>query len=89
MGGLGSGRDWWWNKKTVVEDCLGLDVNRLMKLGLLCSGIHTSGRLTWTNTATGEVASSCGYEVNTLNQHASWIRLYYTLTRSGESEDYT
>jgi hypothetical protein len=40
------------------------------------------------NTATGKKVSSCGYEVNTLNPHASWIRLYYTIKRSEENIDF-
>jgi len=87
MGGSGSGR-YWWDKKTTVEDCLHLAARRLVKQRLLYLGIHTFGTLTWTKTATGEEISSCGYEINTLSEYASWLRLYYKLTRSGEELDY-
>jgi hypothetical protein len=89
MGGPGSGRHWRWDKKTTVEECIGLDINKLVRDRLLYTGIHTVGSLTWTNTATGEEVSSCGYEVNTLDLSFSWMRLVYTFTRTGEKLDYT
>ena len=43
MGGFGSGRHWF-SKKTTVEECLTLDINKLVKDGLL----HRSwGELRW------------------------------------------
>jgi hypothetical protein len=87
MGGSGSGR-WSGFGKTTVEHCLSLDINKLVRDRLLYAGIHTSVILTWTNTRTGKEASSCGFEVNTLDPSFSWVRLFYTLTRTGEKIGY-
>jgi len=89
MGGYGSGRWGCSTKKNTVEDCLVLNINKLVRDLLLYSGLHAYGTLNWTNTATGEKVSSCGYEVNTLNPSASWLRVFYALTRIDEKVDYT
>jgi hypothetical protein len=83
MGGYGSGRP---REKTPVEDCLVLDAGKLQRDKMLREGIHASGGLTWTNTATGEKVSSIGYVVDTTA--APWIRLHYTRTRDGDKVDY-
>ena len=77
MGGPGSGRQGWWNKRTTVEQCLTLDANQLMRDGMLASGVCLSGILTWSNTRTGERVSSIGYMVNTVAGQP-WMRLIYT-----------
>jgi hypothetical protein len=56
MGGYGSGRTR--GEKALVEDCLVLSVGTLQRDKLLLEGLHASGALTWTNTATGEKLSS-------------------------------
>lgn len=88
LGGYGSGRHWF-TKKDTVEDCLLLKIDKLVRDRLLDAGLHNYGALTWTKTTTGEKVSSCGYEVNTLDLSASWLRLFYKLTRTGEDVDYT
>ena len=85
MGGYGSGRTR--GKKVLVEDCLVLSVGTLQRDKLLLEGLHASGVLTWTNTATGEKLSSVGYEVDTIDT-AAFVRLHYTMTRTGEAVDY-
>src|SRR5947207_11222576 len=90
MGGSGSGSHYqWWrgSKKTVVEHCRCLDVNRFMREGILAAGVHHSGALGW-YAATGERTSSVGYEVCTLDAAAAWLRLWYTFTASGQAVDY-
>jgi hypothetical protein len=86
MGGYGSGRKR--EKERVVEDCRVLSVGTLQRDKLLLEGLHASGLLTWTNTATGEKLSSVGYEVDTIDAAAGFIRLHYTMTRTGEAVDY-
>ena len=85
MGGYGSGRP---REKTTVEECLALSANRLMSGKVLGYGLHYSGTLTWTRVATGEKISAVEFEVDTRDPAEAWIRLYYTMTRSGEKVDY-
>lgn len=42
-----------------VEDCLALDVNALMRLGIVREGAKDTGALEWRNLRTGTVAASC------------------------------
>ena len=51
MGGIGSGSSFFSN--SVVEDCLKLDVNKLVKLGILGPYISARGSLEWTDVYTG------------------------------------
>lgn len=88
MGGYGSTRWSCHSKKDAVEDCSSLDINRWMREGGLRQGIHTFGGWHWYNSYTNEKTSSIGYEVNTLDSAFSWVRLFYTFTRTGESMDY-
>ena len=88
MGGYGSGPCGLW-KKNKVEECVSLSVDTLARKGFIHSDQHSYGTLTWSNTFTGEKISSCGYEVNTLNQSVSWFRVFYTITRTEEKIDYT
>ncbi len=85
MGGLGSGRWTWHSKKATVENCLVLPVDKQV----IYAGLHTSGIFTWRNTATGEEHSSIGYELNTLDPCAAWLRLSSKLSRTGEEVNYT
>ena len=89
MGGYGSGLWRSGSKKATAEDCLVLNTDKLARDRLLYSGEHSNGTLTWTNTATGEKVSSCGYEVNTLNPSASWFRVSYVITQNDEKVDCT
>jgi hypothetical protein len=93
MGGPGSGVTYyhWWrpSKKEVVEDCRHLDANRWMREGILKPGVRHSGGWYWFRDAQRkEVASSIGYEVNTLDGEG-WVRLHYRVSRTGEDLDYT
>ena len=85
MGGYGSGRP---RQKTPVEECRVISANLLARDKFLRDRRYTGGTMTWTRTATGEKVSSIGFKVNTLDRADAWIRLYYTLTRSGEDLDY-
>jgi hypothetical protein len=91
MGGPGSGAHYyqWWrsSKKTVVEDCRQLDVNRFIREGLLAPGIRQSGGWSWYRGGNKEPTSSIGYEVCTLDMADPWLRLHYTFTVSGQAID--
>lgn len=41
MGGLGSGRDWFWDKRKRTEDYFSLDINQLNRKGYLALGEQT------------------------------------------------
>ncbi|MEA3406613.1 MAG: hypothetical protein U9R48_00855 [Chloroflexota bacterium] len=90
MGGWGSSRWGWYRKKTTVEQCRWLDVNRWMREGIIGADHWRKGAWEWRDVRTGERTSRIGYEVRT--QGASgWVRLYYTLTsgpHDGEEIDY-
>lgn len=87
MGGPGSG--YRSSKKTTVEDCLTLDINKLVRDGLIQSGIVLhGGTLTWTNTATGEKISTAGFWVSTHMDSDRYFRLVYSIKSSGDDVDY-
>jgi hypothetical protein len=89
VGGSGSTRWIGHAKKCTVEECARLNANRLMREGILLEGIHQSGVWSWLDSITGETTSSLGYEVDTTNPAHSWIRLFYTITSTGDKVDYT
>jgi len=66
-----------------VEECLALDINALMRLGIVREGVHDASALEWRNMRTGTVASSCRYHVDCRRVGASSIRFSYRL-RDGE-----
>jgi hypothetical protein len=60
-----------------------------MREKLLEEGTFRSGALHWTDAHTGEERASLGYEVNaTMTGLPPYVRLHYSLTRSGENLDY-
>ena len=61
MGGSGSGTWYRWNKKTVIEDGLTLDISRLVREKNIISGQWVSGSLTWRGVRTGEKRASIRY----------------------------
>jgi hypothetical protein len=75
MGGLGSGRQAEVYSGT-VEDALSLDVNWLVKEGIIRQGCKTNGIITWSQTA--GITSSIGYE-SYCEIDSGNIRLSYTL----------
>jgi len=90
MGGWGSSRWGGYRKRTTVEQCEWLDVNRWMREGIIAADHWCGGIWGWKDTRTGEMTSRIGYEVRT--QGASgWVRLYYAFTsgpHEGEEIDY-
>jgi hypothetical protein len=88
MGGSGSTRWGSHSKKDTVEDCSVLSIRSMVREGLITSGQQRWGSLVWRNSFTGEERSSVSYQINTLEDHAPWLRLFYTCTRSQEKMDY-
>jgi hypothetical protein len=79
MGGIGSGRWGLHSKRRVVEDCLSLDVNKLVKHGQIQTGSRVSSSVTWKDCNTGEIMSSAGAVSDTRTRITGTIRLTYTV----------
>jgi hypothetical protein len=83
MGGFGSGRH---SGGPAVEDGLRLDINDLLRKGIIEQGEHRFGSLKWTDTATGEEIASIRFEISLVDPHDAWARLFYSA--NGLSQDY-
>src|SRR4051812_22729546 len=79
MGGSGSGRWRWHDKKTTVEECLILDAGKLAREGIIAQS-PGSGWLCWTNTATGEQTASASHR-REVDGDRVFLRLGYTVSR--------
>lgn len=87
MGGQGSGSWYRWNKKGTVNDGLSLDINKLVRDGLIMRD-YAAGSLRWQNTHTGEETASIGFILEPLGEDGLTMRLHYTRTkRNGEKEN--
>ena len=60
-----------------VEECLALDINALMRLGIVREGACNFGALEWWNMRTGTTAASCRYWVDCRRTDAASIGLSY------------
>lgn len=85
MGNYRSGRRFFVDAKTTVEECRSIDIVRWARDGLTGPGTIRSGVWEWRDSRTGEVASSVAYSIDMTDPH---VRLQYTLTRTGERLDY-
>jgi hypothetical protein len=74
MGGWGSGRA---TRRETVDQSIALDVNDLVRKGLLRKNGQFSGLLRWTSSRTGMETASCGYGYDT-KQEPCKITLWYT-----------
>lgn len=81
MGGSGSGRWRWHDKRTTVEECLILSACKLARDGVIAQTAG-AGALCWTNTATGQRTATLGYSRECQNGLVV-LRLRYTVTRRG------
>lgn len=81
MGGSGSGRWGWHDKKTTVEECLILSAGKLARDGIIAQSPGT-GWLWWANSATGALTASAGYS-REIDIDLVVLRLRYTVTRRG------
>lgn len=88
MGGRGSGSWYRYSKKTYLDECRCLDINRMVKTAAIPEHGWRSGSWIWTDSETGEKKASIGYEANTAAQGGAYLRLHYTLTDRGEKVDY-
>ena len=76
MGGVGSGDH---GGKPTVEDCLVLDLNRLIRQGTFKPGCAWGGSIVWTEVNSGRQVGTIGYEAH-IGQESGWVRLHYTTT---------
>jgi hypothetical protein len=83
MGGSGSGRWRWHDKKTTVEECLTLSAGKLAREGIIAQS-PGSGWLCWTNTATGGTTASACYSCEVSDDRII-LRLRFTVTRHDDS----
>jgi len=74
MGEWGSGRT---TRRATVDESLALNVNDLVRKGLLRLGIHASSILRWTSSRDGREVASCGYEFDTTGEPKK-LNLFYT-----------
>ena len=93
MGGFGSGsQHHWWRpgKKTTVEECLTLDVNRWRREGRLRAGVRLLGSWRWTYRDGSDF--TVHYDVDTRVSDKLAVHLWYswvwTATQEPESADY-
>jgi len=76
------------SKKTYVDDCRSLDINRMVKLGSIPLCGCRTGSWIWTDTETGEQKSAISYEADTRDPYNAFLRIHYTFTESGKKIDY-
>jgi hypothetical protein len=79
MGGYGSGRWGWHNKRATVESCKRFTIHQV-----LCGW---GGSLSWTRG--GQPAGAISYQIEHTNGRPEWLRLMYTFTDSGVKVDYS
>lgn len=77
MGGPGSGSWYRWSTRPVVEVGLTLDINRLMRHGMVLPQRRVRNVLHWSRQSNGERVASMGYEASLLDPDRSWLRLKY------------
>lgn len=74
MGGYGSGQQ---GGCLTVEDCLSLDLNKLLRDRCLVPGRWKAGSLHWTVVGTGREVASVGYAADLADPAAAWMRLRF------------
>ena len=77
---------YYWDKKTIVEDCRSVSISFMRRHDYFCG--YRSGVISWTN-HWGEKTSSIGIAVSTMNGE-NYARLNYTSTNrhTGKKTDY-
>src|SRR4051812_2331930 len=87
MGGYGSGNHR--GAKTPVEACRLIDAARWAREGIIVPGTRRAGGwVWWADRARTQQESSIGYEARTAEDGTGWVRLTYTIRKSGETLDY-
>lgn len=85
MGGYGSGRRSGGSRRDLVEDCWVIDLNFMVRDGLLDVKHRVKSSLHWWQRDSGKEVSSIGYELDLREQ---WIGLQYRRLPGGEPVDY-
>lgn len=75
VGGFGSGRQ---GGRLVVEDCLTLDINKLVRDGMIVPGRKVGPSvLRWTETRTGRETATMAFVADLADPGAAWMRLAF------------
>ena len=82
MGGSGSGRDGW---RTTVESALQLDIDILVRRGVIRLGMHADGVMTFQFRG-DELAVE--FEVKTVDPKSSWIKLKYVIREHAIEDEF-
>ena len=82
MGGSGSGRDGW---RTTVESALQLDIDTLVRRGVIRLGMHADGVMTFQFRG-DELAVE--FEVKTVDPKSSWIKLKYVIREHAIEDEF-
>ncbi len=82
MGGHNSGNWYRWDKKDIVEDCIRLDINKLVREGVIA--LYRNGSRHWVNN--DRKTAYVGYVVEPLGDDIIF-RLKYTVTRGNHKID--
>jgi hypothetical protein len=69
-------------RRRLVESCLTLSVNELLRRGVLAPGSRTRGVISWLGPM-GDVAASVSYEADMVDPHRSWLRLRFSTPLPG------
>lgn len=85
MGGYGSGRWQFHEKKLTVEECMALDCGKLVRDGLIARE-PGSGSLTWHNVRTQQKTGSVSFYREVLGDQVIF-RLRYDITRQETKQD--
>jgi hypothetical protein len=88
MGGYGSGR-WGTGKagaKILAESCRSLDINRLVREGVVRPNVRNRASWEWLGEDRKEVRASIGLEVQT-EADSGTVRLLYTVGKDGEERE--
>lgn len=83
MGGYNSGRH---SNRRIVEACLTLHINGLLRQGAILPGYNCLGSVVWTDAHTGEKHASIRYEADLIDTATAHVRLQYTV--NGTPKDY-
>jgi hypothetical protein len=76
----------WWDKKLTVDDGLSLDINKLVRDGLIVNK-RAMGLLRWTNTRTREEMASMGFVLEPRGEGLIFRARYTVTRREGDKQD--
>ena len=73
---------------TYANNARSLDINRMVKQGVIMPSGRRLGGWAWTDKETGEQLASISYESDTIDPLNSYLRIFYTLTEQEKKIDY-